>query len=498
MTTTAAVILPVKIKKAIILDYAFLADLNPATYQKPAGLLVFQNEVLIERLIKQLKNSEVEEIYLVAGYYSEKLLEIEIKYQLRLLIYDNFQDVSFQKLLQFLLPYLDQSLVIRSNLYFTDLNLNSLKLENWCIYDNSLHHGKEYLGAFYLGKEFKELVSLLDKSYFNEIELFNQFLQLFKNVKNQYNFYLLNHINQALKLDRDFLITNKNDVLKTIAKIFQIDLSLLKDFHIIKKGMTNNSFTFSINKKQYIFRLSGFGSDKLLSRKNEAAVYQTLKDYDISDEVIYFDANKGYKIAYYYHDSTSLTAYRAQDIFDAMELLNRLHQKKLVVNHTFEFSNWLETYYQLTLKQKVSFPDNFAEFKVAIEKLIKELQLLNRPAVLCHIDSVAGNILRLKEGRHIFIDWEYAGMADPMLDVAMYAISANYNPSLANQLLNIYLKRDASAFERNLFYHYIVVASFLWSIWALYKQAIGIDYEKYYTDKYQIAQNYFDLLKSFK
>jgi len=42
------------------------------------------------------------------------------------------------------------------------------------------------------------------------------------------------------------------------------------------------------------------------------------------------------------------------------------------------------------------------------------------------------------------------------------------------------------------------VASFLWSIWALYKQAIGIDYEKYYTDKYQIAQNYFDLLKSFK
>ena len=63
---------------------------------------------------------------------------------------------------------------------------------------------------------------------------------------------------------------------------------------------------------------------------------------------------------------------------------------------------------------------------MALKKFIDEQP---KNWILCHIDSVPDNFLMQGEGENekiSLIDWEYAGMQDEDVDIAMFAIYALY------------------------------------------------------------------------
>ena len=53
-----------------------------------------------------------------------------------------------------------------------------------------------------------------------------------------------------------------------------------------------------------------------------------------------------------------------------------------------------------------------------MNELMDQLDAMQRPRVLSHIDSVADNFLFLPDGSVRLIDWEYAGMCDPLIDLS--------------------------------------------------------------------------------
>ena len=59
-------------KNAIILAAGKSDRFAPFTYEKPKGLFRVKGEILIERQIEQLKESGIEDIYIVIGYMKEK------------------------------------------------------------------------------------------------------------------------------------------------------------------------------------------------------------------------------------------------------------------------------------------------------------------------------------------------------------------------------------------------------------------------------------------
>ena len=61
----------------------------------------------------------------------------------------------------------------------------------------------------------------------------------------------------------------------------------ITDIAILKKGMTNRAFIFQCKGKRYIIRISGAGTEKLIDRYQEKEVYETIRNKDISDQVIY-------------------------------------------------------------------------------------------------------------------------------------------------------------------------------------------------------------------
>ena len=58
---------------------------------------------------------------------------------------------------------------------------------------------------------------------------------------------------------------------------------------------------------------------------------------------------------------------------------------------------------------------------------------------LCHIDAIPDNFL-LKGNDVFMIDWEYSGMQDPHIDIAMFCIYSMYDQNEIDKLIDLYFK----------------------------------------------------------
>ena len=122
------------------------------------------------------------------------------------------------------------------------------------------------------------------------------------------------------------------------------------------------------------------------------------------------------------------------------------------------------------------------------------LDSLQRPKVLSHIDSNVDNFLFQPDGTVRLIDWEYSGMCDPLIDISMCAIYSYYNEEEMDRLTELYLGRMASDEERLVVYAYAALGGFLWSLWAVYKSALGEEFGEYTLIMYRYAKNYYKKL----
>ena len=69
-----------------------------------------------------------------------------------------------------------------------------------------------------------------------------------------------------------------NDTLSLIADVFNEEVKSITHIKSLKKGMTNRSFLFEINKEKYIMRIPGEGTSQLINRTEEYEVYQKIKN----------------------------------------------------------------------------------------------------------------------------------------------------------------------------------------------------------------------------
>lgn len=113
---------------------------------------------------------------------------------------------------------------------------------------------------------------------------------------------------------------------------------------------------------------------------------------------------------------------------------------------------------------------------------------------LTHIDAVCDNFLMAKE-RIYLIDWEYAGMQDVHVDVAMFAIYAMYEREKVEQLIEYYFQGIPKENVRTKIYCYIAICGFLWSNWCEYKRLCGVEFGEYSLKQYRFAKEYYRIAK---
>ena len=68
------------VNNAVIMAAGTSSRFAPLSYEKPKALIEVKGEVLIERQIRQLKDSGIKEIYIVTGYMAEQFDYLKDKY----------------------------------------------------------------------------------------------------------------------------------------------------------------------------------------------------------------------------------------------------------------------------------------------------------------------------------------------------------------------------------------------------------------------------------
>ena len=119
---------------------------------------------------------------------------------------------------------------------------------------------------------------------------------------------------------------------------------------------------------------------------------------------------------------------------------------------------------------------------------------------LVHIDAVPDNFLFVTNTdgtREIrLIDWEYAGLQDPHVDIAMFCIYSLYAREQVDQLIDIYFENNCKRETRIKIYCYIAVCGLLWSNWCEYKASLGVEFGEYSLRQYRYAKDYFRIARS--
>lgn len=282
--------------------------------------------------------------------------------------------------------------------------------------------------------------------------------------------------------------------IEIIANQLQVDTSDIVDVEVLKKGMTNRSFIFRCHDKKYIVRIPGEGTERLINRQEEAAVYDTIKQYHISDDVVYINPKTGYKITAFIENSRVCNSSIPSDLKKAMAVLRNFHQLHLTVDHEFDLFKQIEFYESLW--ERDSMYEDYTLTKEHITSLRTFIDDNAEQYCLTHVDAIPDNFLFSQDGTVRLIDWEYAGMQDPHVDIAMFCIYALYDRAQIDELINIYFEDYCPSITRIKIYAYIAVCGLLWSNWCEYKHGLGIEFGEYAKRQYEYSKEYYEIVKN--
>ena len=260
----------------------------------------------------------------------------------------------------------------------------------------------------------------------------------------------------------------------------------------LKQGMTNDSFIFSINNERYIIRVPGVNTEKIINRYQEYDVYQAIKDEEFVEPVVYIDRDKGYKISKFIENSHTVNPKDWNEISACLKRLRDFHSQLHRVEHYFDVFEHIN-YYE-SLMPNASIYEDYGNTKKNIESLESIIENLVKEWTLCHIDAVCDNFLVTENQDVYLIDFEYAAMQDPDLDLAMFIVYSLFDRQEIDRIIDIYFENQVTPLKRYKIYSYIAMVGLLWSNWCEAKQDEDLLNSSYAKQQYNYAKTFYQIV----
>ena len=510
-------------QRAIILAAGFGMRMVPINTEIPKGLMEVKGEVLIERMIRHLHEVGITDIQVVVGFMKERYEYLIDEFQVKLVVNSEYQVKNNLHSLSKVKSSLDKTYIIPCDIWSEENPFSDFEAYSWYMVTNEqsiestvrvnrkrelvmideTEEGNQMIGLCYVMGEEAKLVQEKLQEFANKPSYDHEFWECTLQDKNKWiipskvvdseQIIEINTYEQLREIDGNSA-NLQTDAISIIQDCFNVEVDEIKNITVLKKGMTNRSFLFECQSQKYIMRIPGEGTDHLINRKEEADVYQALENRQICDDVLYMNPDNGYKITVYLEDATNCDAENWNEVEACMTKLREFHELNLTVDHRFDIFGQINFYESLWNGEKSYFKD-YETTKAAIFELKKWIDTLEKNETLVHIDAVPDNFLFTKDGIRI-IDWEYAGMQDPHVDIAMFCIYSLYSREQVDHLIDLYFKGDVSPIIRTKIYAYIASAGLLWSNWCEYKRSLGIDFGEYSLCQYRYAKEYSKLVLS--
>lgn len=513
-------------KNAIILAAGFGMRMVPINTETPKGLLEIKGERLIECTIRQLHEVGITEIYVVVGFMKEQYEYLIDEYGVDLIVAPDYASKNNLHSLKTAADHLSNSYIIPCDIWCEKNPYSRNELYSWYMVSDMVDDdstvrvnrkqelvvqkeqagGNAMIGICYLLEAEAAIVrerletfgrdSRYDGAFWEETLYEKDRMIVTARVVHAADAVEINTYEQLREIDSDSSQL-QTDAIQVICEALGAQQDEVTNITVLKKGMTNRSFLFSCKDKKYIMRIPGEGTDQLINRRQEAAVYQTIAGRKICDEIAYINPENGYKITEYLDGARVCDAEKEEDLQKCMKKLREFHGQKLRVDHSFDLFGQME-YYESLWEGTPSAYKDYEKTKAHVLQLKDYIEANAGERVLTHIDAVPDNFLFVEEnGKEEIrlIDWEYAGMQDPHVDIAMFCIYSLYKKEQVDHLIDLYFEGSCDDKTRIKIYCYIAVCGLLWSNWCEYKRKLGVEFGEYSLRQYRYAKDYYKIVQ---
>lgn len=515
-----------KPKNAIILAAGAGMRMVPINMETPKALLTVNNETLIERIIKQLHEAGIYEIYVVAGFMKEQLEYLIDEYGVKLVVNPQYASKNNLYSMSLVLEHLSNSYVIPCDIWFDSNPFSRNESYSWYMVSEKpdkaspvrvnrkmelvaaggKNGGNAMIGITYLIEEqaaivrekIKELVQdeRYDGSFWEEALFDKDRMIVPAKVVSESQAVEINTYEQLRNLNGN-VEKQKKEIAAEIADVVGIDKNEVTGIEAVKNGLTNNSFLVTCGGRKYIMRIPVKDEDRLINRVQEAEVYGAIKGRNLSDEVVYINPENGHKISAYYDNAYACDSNNATNVDKCMKFLRKFHDMDIRVSHEFDIFEKIELYESLW-SEKTSIYRDYETTKQNVLSLRPYIERHVEKKVLTHMDAVPDNFLFVSQnGKEELrlIDWECAGMQDPHVDIALFGIYSFYDRKRMDELIDAYFPDGCSDEIRIKIYCYVSVCGLMWSNWCEYKRNMGVEFGGYSISQYRYAKEYYRLVK---
>jgi len=270
-----------------------------------------------------------------------------------------------------------------------------------------------------------------------------------------------------------------------IESYFGIQKNEIEEF--IKLEGSNAVYSFTVKGQKYVIKK--LIDTSIMDWEQEKAAYNSLKHLNITDELISY--NNGIKITKFLENSKALS-FCESDMIESLDLLRNVHESGVSIKYGYNIVENMDKYIlhcDKNAKQLIE----LNKYRGKINEIQTIVNKLNIPKVLCHGDACAiANFLRLPDKSVKIIDWEQAGMADPLLDIAIAALHQGFDNVDPVWCLHQYLKRIPEKQEYLRLYSFLALDSYALMAWCIYYNPE--DYENFLNsaEKYSgLVLNYY-------
>lgn len=236
-------------------------------------------------------------------------------------------------------------------------------------------------------------------------------------------------------------------------------------------GMTNHSYKITlIDGEEYIVRIPGEGTEKMINRSNERISTELACKLGIDSELLYFGGD-GSKVMQYIHGAKEMTEdimRKGENIDKAAKIFHKLHSSGVDTGVRFEVFEMAYDYEKIIKENNVVLYDDYEIVKqkvMSIKKIIDSNGCAKK--VPCHNDSLVGNWVLDDSGKMYLIDWEYSGMNEAMWDLSCLSIESSYSKENDQDLLKAYYGREVTSEEYRYFIGAKIYVDYLWTLWGL-------------------------------
>lgn len=496
-----------QVKHAVILAAGKSSKFFPPLYDRPKGLFEYKGDTLIERQIGQLHKAGVTDITVVVGYEKERFFYLREKCGVRLVVSTNWADEGSMASLALAEDVLrGGSFVCAADHWFernpflgfgsdgrsvrmvrrqddatrefvvdeaTDGRLSRMR--------NGAPSGLCMVGAAYLAPEFAErLLSLwgTERSWVGAKSLFWE--QFWGRHVEELPLYSMpapvgyREFDSLADFGEDGVLHNMDQgAVSNICRLLDCGPADISEVRPLNAGLTNVSFSFVVGNRRYVYRHPGASSSALVDRDAEVVAQGVASELGIDYSVIDISPD-GWKLSRFVPSERAFDYENSNDLAAGVAQIRAFHESGAACAKRTDLLLDGDRLLALASTSKGDLEMKLAPVRECVVRIWHHVELDGWPKVLCHNDTYAVNWIVGPKGPCL-IDWEYAGMNDPMADLATMPVRDGLSREKYDEIVSLYLGHEPSFGEKRHAYGVAALTGWYWTCWSLFKDTLGED-----------------------